>query len=117
MKNEERELKWGDITLKTESRGKEYLECSTDRQTKTRSGDNPPYTRSVKPRTWENLDVPPERNPVYLYKFFKAKQPENTLNVDSPFYLSVNHASINKYAFSETKWFKPQPMGVNKSWS
>ena len=111
---EQRDLKWGDITLKTDSRGKEYLEYSTERQTKTRPGDNPANTRSVKPRMYENLDVPPERNPVYLYKFFKAKRPENTLNVDSPFYLSVNHTSTSKYSFSETKWFKPQPMGVNK---
>ena len=58
---------------------------------------------------YENLDVPPKRNPVYLDKFFKTKQPENTLNVATPFYLSINHTS-----FSETKWFKPQPMGVNK---
>ena len=63
---------------------------------------------------YENLDVPPERNPVHLYKFFKAKRPEKTLNLDSPFYLSVNHTSTSKYAFSETKWFKPQLMGVNK---
>ena len=63
---------------------------------------------------YENLDFPSERNLVYLYKFFKAKRPKNTLNVDSPFYLSVNHTSTSKYALSETKWFKPQPMGVNK---
>jgi hypothetical protein len=47
-----------------------------------------------------------------LYKFFKAKRPEKTLSIDSPFYLSVNHTSANKLALPETKWFKP--MGVNK---
>ena len=104
----------GDIALKTDSSGKEYLEQSTERQTKTRPGDNPANTRSVKPRMYENLEVSPERNPVYLYKFFKAKRPETTLSIDSPFYLSVNHTSANKLALPETKWFKPQPMGVNK---
>ena len=111
---EQRELKWGDITLKTDSSGKEYLEYSTERQTKTRPGDNPANTRSVKPRMYENLEVSPERNPVYLYKFFKAKRPEKTLSIDSPFYLSVNQTSANKLALPETKWFKSQPMGVNK---
>ena len=111
---EQRDLKSGDTTLKIDSRGKENLEYRTERQTKARPGDNPANTRSVKPRMYENLDVPLERNPVYLYKFFKAKRPENTLDIDSPFYLSVNHTSTSKYAFSETKWFKPQPMGVNK---
>lgn len=47
---ERRELKWGDITLKRDSRGKKCLECSTESQTKTRPGDNPANTRSVKPR-------------------------------------------------------------------
>jgi hypothetical protein len=104
---EQRDLKWGDITLKTESSGKEYLEYSTERQTKTRPGDNSANTRSVKPRMYENLEVSPERNPVYLYKFFKAKRPEKALSIDSPFYLSVNHTSANKLALPETKWFKP----------
>ena len=61
---EQRDLKWGDITLKIDSRDKEYLEYSIEKQTKTRPGDNPGNTRSVKPRVYENLDVPPERNLV-----------------------------------------------------
>jgi hypothetical protein len=111
---EQRELMLGDITLKTDSSGKEYLEYSTERQTKTRPGDNPANTRSVKPRMYENLEVLSERNPVSLYKFYKAKRPEKALNVDSPFYLSVNHTSASKLTLPETNWFKPQPMGVNK---
>ena len=35
---EQRDLKWGDITLKIDYRGKKYLEYSTERQTKTRPG-------------------------------------------------------------------------------
>ena len=33
---EQRELKWGDVVLKTNPSGKEYLEYCTERQTKTR---------------------------------------------------------------------------------
>ena len=45
---EQKELRWGDIVLKTDSDGKEYLqyfEC----QTKTRSGEDPQNQRPIKP--------------------------------------------------------------------
>ena len=111
---EQRDLKWGDIVLKVDSAGKQYLEYSTERQTKTRPGDNPSNTRTVKPRMYENQTVPSERNPVFLYKLYKDERPEDTLVDDAPFYLSINHVSSEKLALPETKWFKPQPMGVNK---
>ena len=79
--------------------GKEYLEYSTERQKKIRPGDNLANTRSVKPHMYENIDVSPERNLVYLYKFFKAKRPERkdiNLRINSPFYLTVNHTSARK---------------------
>lgn len=111
---EQRDLKWGDVVLKTDTGGKEYLEYATERQTKTRPGDNPVNTRVVKPRMYENLAVSPEQNPVFLYKLYKSKRPEQSLENDAPFYLSINHASVSKLALPATKWFKPQPMGVNK---
>ena len=111
---EQRELKWGDVVLKTNPFGKEYLEYCTERQTKTRPGDNPSNVRKVKPKMYEQPSLPPERNPVFVYKFYKAKRPNETLVEDAPFYLAVNHVSSEQLAFPDTKWFKPQPMGVNK---
>ena len=111
---EQRELKWGDVVLKTNPFGKEYLEYCTERQTKTRPGDNPLNVRKVKPKMYEQPSLPPERNPVFVYKFYKAKRPNETLVEDAPFYLAVNHVSSEQLAFPDTKWFKPQPMGVNK---
>ena len=111
---EQRDMKWGDITLETDSSGKEYLEYSTERQTKTRSGDNPLNSRPVKPRMYENNAVPKERNPVAPYKLYAFKGPQETLKEGSPFYLSINHLSSQKLAFPDSKWFKSQPMGVNK---
>ncbi len=70
---EQRHLKWGDVLLKKDTEGKEYLEYNTERQTKTRTGENPMNRRSVKPRMYENLSAGPERNPVFLYKLYKAK--------------------------------------------
>ena len=77
---EQRDLKWGNITLKTDSSGKEYLEYYTERQTKTRSGDNSLNTRPVKPRMYEINVVPKEQNPVAAYKLYTLKWPQETLH-------------------------------------
>ena len=46
--NEQKELRWGDVILKTENDDKEYLEYF-ERQTKTRTGEDPRYQRAIKP--------------------------------------------------------------------
>ena len=111
---EQRDLKWGDVLLKKDTEGKEYHEYNTERQTKTRTGENPMNRRSIKPRMFENLSAGPERNPVFLYKLYKAKRPESYMNNNAPFYLGVKHANASKADLTGLKWFKPQPMGVNK---
>ena len=57
-----------------------------------------------------------ERDPVQvLYKAYKDKRPENMLKPDSPFYLAVNYFKTEGELKSEgSKWFKSQPMGINK---
>lgn len=75
----ERDLNCGDIVLKTDSHDEEYFEYSTEKQTKTRPGDNPLKRRSIKPRMYENLAVPTVRNPIRAYKFYKTKGPKETL--------------------------------------
>ncbi len=111
---EQRDLKWGDVLLKKDTEGEEYLEYNTERQTKTRTGENAMNRRSVKPRMYENLSAVPERNPVFLYKLYKAKRPESYMDNNAPFYLGVNHSNASKADLPTLKWFKPQPMGVNK---
>ena len=51
---EQRELRWGDVVLKSDSEGRQYLEYSVERQTKTRAGENPRNQRQVKPRMYQN---------------------------------------------------------------
>ena len=110
---EQRSLCWGDITLKAEVGGKEYLEYS-ERQTKTRTGANPRDQRQVKPRMYANPLVP-ERDPVHAYKLYKEQRPETMLSPDSSFYLSLNVFKTEaELISSNSKWFKAQPMGVNK---
>ena len=114
-RKEQRDLKWGDVVLKKDTEGKEYLEFNTERQTKTRTGENPMNRRSVKPLMYENLSAGPERNLVFLYKLYKAKRPDSYMDNSAPFYLGINHTNASKKAdLPGVKWFKPQPMGVNK---
>ena len=71
----------------------------------------------MKPRMYQNKTAESaERNPVQvLYKAYKDKRPENMLKPDSPFYLAVNYFKTEGELKSEgSKWFKSQPMGINK---
>ena len=59
--------------------------------------------------------APAERDPVQVYKAYKDKRPENMLKPDSPFYLAANYFKTEGELMAEgSKWFKSQPMGVNK---
>lgn len=109
---EQRELCWGDVKLKQTPDGKEYLEYSVERQTKTRTGSDPRDTRKIKPRMYSAPDLPAERDPVRVYKFYASKRPESMKTDDSPFYLAVNN--IQPSSLSVKPWYKLQPIGVNK---
>ena len=47
---EQRDLCWGDLQLKTDSEGNRFVEFSKERQTKTRTGENPRNLREKKPQ-------------------------------------------------------------------
>ena len=81
----------GDIVLKSDSDGKECLEYF-ERQTKTRTGEDPRNHWPIKPRIYANNDaISIDRDPVHVYKMYKEKRPPSTLEPDSSFYLSVNY--------------------------
>ena len=92
----QKELHWGDIVLKTTSDGKEYLEYF-ERQTKTRTGEDPRNQRPIKPRMYANNDaISIDRDSVHVYKMYKEKRPSSMLETDSSFYLSVNYFKTEK---------------------
>ncbi|XP_028413918.1 uncharacterized protein LOC114536765 [Dendronephthya gigantea] len=101
---ENRDLCWGDVNLRKDSAGVEFLEY-TERQTKTRSGENPLDLRKVKPTMWPCSDL--KRDPIAAYKKFAEERPPKTCAPDSPFYLGIDHNRNPKY------WFTTQPMGRN----
>ena len=47
---EQRDLCWGDLELKTNADGLRYVKFSTERQTKTRTGENTKNVRESKPK-------------------------------------------------------------------
>ena len=112
---EQKELRWGNVILKTDSDVKEYLEYF-ESQTKTRTGGDPRNQIAMKPQLYANNDATSvDRGPVHVYKMYKEKRPPSMLEPDSGFYLSVNYFKTETHASVEGKnWFKAQPMGVNK---
>ena len=86
---EQKELRWGDIILKTDSDGKEYRVLWTPNKTGT--GEDPRNQRPIKPRIYANNDaISIDRDPVHVYKMYKEKRPPSMLEPDSSFYLSAN---------------------------
>ena len=80
---EQKELRWGDIVLKTDSHGKEYLEYF-ERQTKTRTGDDPRNQRPIRPRMYANNDaISSDRDPVHVYRMYKDKRPQSMLEPEN----------------------------------
>ena len=85
---EQRDLCWGDLELKVDVEGVRYVEFSTERQTKTRTSENPRNIRETRPNMFKNLDNI-ERCPVTAFLCYKDKRPAEMLNVNSPFYLAI----------------------------
>ena len=81
---EQRELRLGDVVLKSDSEGKQYLEHSVERQTKTRTGENQKNQHQVQPRMCQNKTAESaELDPVQIYKVYKDNCPINMLKPDS----------------------------------
>jgi hypothetical protein len=97
---------WGDVTLKSTQDGKEYLERSVERQTKTRQGDDPENIRLIKPTAFATGD---ERCPVAAYKLYAQNRPSDMCRPEDPFYLGTIH---NPRAGQ--LWFRRQRLGPNK---
>ena len=99
---------WTDKKLLRDANGTEYLEYC-ELQTKTRSREEPRNIRPFKPYAFARPDGPPEKDPVFVYKFYSEKRPSSMQTVEAPYYLGINHSKD-----SSKCWFKGSPMGVNK---
>ena len=103
---EQRNLRWSDVVLENDSQGRKYL-VHSERQTKSRRGDNSRNIRPVKPRMYENKEIQEERNQVNVCKLYRGKRPRSMMEPDAPFYLTVNHfkSSIQGQQ-NDSTWFE-----------
>jgi len=69
------QMYWSDEKLLRDADGTKYLEYC-ERQTKTKSGEEPRNIRPVKPKAFAGPDGPPEKDPVFVYKFYAEKRPK-----------------------------------------
>ena len=93
------------IELKTNADG---LPFSTERQTKTRTGENPENVRESKPKMFENRDNT-QRCHVTTYLAYKQQRPLEMMDENPSFYLAIN-TEVPK---AGQKWFKASPLEVN----
>ncbi|XP_052762232.1 uncharacterized protein LOC128204867 [Mya arenaria] len=99
--------KWGDVSVGLdEGSGREFLQLSTERQTKTRTGANARDIRQNQPRAYAVLGDP-ARDPVHLYRTYTDMRPAEMLQESSPFFLSICTSR-------QGGWYKKSAMGVNK---
>ena len=97
---------WGDVKLRQTTTGFEYL-VYFERQTKTRTGDNPRGVRKVTPKIFS---VPSStRDPVAAYKVHAEKKQLKKNRDGAPFNLAKNICK-NK---SSKPWFKNSAVGTN----
>ena len=96
------------MQLRQTTNGEESLEY-TERQTKTRTGENPRDVRQIKPKMFSVQGS--ERDPVTVYKFYAEKRPSEMNDNNAPFYLAINNCK--KQDSSKPKSLK-SAVGVNK---
>ncbi|KAK3731923.1 hypothetical protein QZH41_000275 [Actinostola sp. cb2023] len=108
-RHEARQLKFGDIQLKKDqSTEEEYLEWVTERESKTRHGDENEHHRVFQPKPYATGTCD-HKCPVYCYKQFVYRHPEDAKCDESPFFLAINHCRKPE----DQVWFINTPMVKN----
>ena len=105
-RQEHRQLKFGDISLKETSSGQKYLEFG-ERDSKTMDGSKTTDYRKVTPKIFSTED---ELDVVKLYELFCEKRPADMNVPDAPFYLTC--VPQNRL-HDGSAWYYCSPMGAN----
>ncbi|CAE1157450.1 unnamed protein product [Acanthosepion pharaonis] len=100
-------LLWGDIQLKVDKNGREYLVYRPQSLPSL-----PPHIENHIRRTYNIYAQPerPERDPVAIYQLYNEKRPASMKYSNSPFYLGI--FSLNPLPFQD--WYRASAMGINK---
>ena len=102
------QLNWGDIRIKAEENGDEFLEFN-DRLTEDRSGATGD-TKPFKSRLFRNKKFP-DRCPVQLHRQFERRRPDDMKMEGSPFYLAINQHAVN---LKLDEWYTRHAMGEHE---
>lgn len=100
-------LLWGDIKLKTDSKGNEYIIY----QPISVSNHNFKSIRTTDGKLciWSKPELK-DRDPVSIYKLYSQKRPPSMQHDNSPFYLGIT--TMNPTPMQS--WYRTCAMGVNK---
>ncbi|XP_052792091.1 uncharacterized protein LOC128226247 [Mya arenaria] len=105
-----RNMRWGDVHLALDpGTGREFIELKTERQTKTRTGENARNVRQNQPRAYAT-EGEPSRDPVHLFKVYRDRRPDESLDPESLFLLSICTGQ-------QKGWFRNCAMGINSIYS
>ena len=107
-RDEHHKLRYGDLQLKTDENGTEYVEWCFERGTKTRNGEGTGCLgiRQFKPKMFTTES---SRYTVHHFKAYLSHRPSSSNTPESHFYLNVHHHRPE----NSTEWNKNQPMGKN----
>lgn len=110
-RDEHRRVKFGDLTLSSDTNNQEYLEL-TDHGGKTRDGATRDDTRATSPKIFCTCQSNgTNRCVIEIYKELKNRRPKDFCKPEDPFYLQTKTDS--QIASSGTDiWFKREPLGV-----
>lgn len=101
QEQEQRDLRWEDLELKTKVDGLCYVKFSTERQAKTRTGENSKNVRESKPKMLENLKNS-ERCPVTSYLAHEQQRPPE-MTMTTLRFISLLTQKLRR---QEKKWLK-----------
>ena len=107
---------FGDIAIKTESTGEEFLQCA-ECVSKTRDGGVKDDLRPTKPMIFCSCtSEKSDRYIVEIFKEFIKRRPKEFLEPDSPMYLQYKTEKQLQTAKGDVHvWFKREVLGVNSS--
>lgn len=108
---EQQDLRWEDLELKTKVDGLCYVKFSTERQAKTRTGENSKNVRESKPKMFENLKNS-ERCPVTSYLAHEQQRPPE-MTMTTLRFISLLTQKLRR---QEKKWLKASQLGMNSLW-
>lgn len=106
-RHEARQMRWGDVLLKKDNDGTEYLELN-ERLTKTRDGNKAAGSRAFHPKAFASENK--TRCPVEMFKEYAKRRPTASNKPDSPFFLAINHRRRE----DAESWFANGPLGKNQ---